>query len=246
MTSLPAQAQELPPIANLRALPAISPLRVFRSATLHRLGTAGREALTDLDLAAVIDLRELGEIIDAPDELEGSCTSAAWISIPLYQGPVPLSTPIDRVYRDLLERRQPQLCAAVSAVARYAASGVLVHCKAGKDRTGLVVGLTLAAAGVSRDIIAADYARSGSALPPEYRVHVTAMVQAAGLDGAEAATAHELHLESPPAALLSALDFVDTTYGSVSEYLRAGGVTATELDALATPLTERSVQESTS
>lgn len=38
--------------------------------------------------------------------------------------------------------------------------GVLVHCAAGRDRTGMISALLLANAGVSTDDIAADYAES--------------------------------------------------------------------------------------
>jgi protein tyrosine/serine phosphatase len=38
---------------------------------------------------------------------------------------------------------------------------VVVHCAAGKDRTGVVVALALAAVGVSRDAIVADYVLTG-------------------------------------------------------------------------------------
>jgi protein-tyrosine phosphatase len=38
---------------------------------------------------------------------------------------------------------------------------VLVHCAAGKDRTGVVVAMALAAVGVSRDAIVADYVATG-------------------------------------------------------------------------------------
>src|SRR3546814_2414447 len=39
---------------------------------------------------------------------------------------------------------------------------LLVHCTAGKDRTGLVVAVLLLALGVSREDVLADYGRSGS------------------------------------------------------------------------------------
>ena len=42
---------------------------------------------------------------------------------------------------------------------------VLVHCAAGKDRTGVVVALALAAVGVERDAIIADYEATGSGSP---------------------------------------------------------------------------------
>jgi protein-tyrosine phosphatase len=48
---------------------------------------------------------------------------------------------------------------------RYRAGGVLVHCAAGKDRTGVHVALALRVAGVGVDDIAADYALSPDCTP---------------------------------------------------------------------------------
>ena len=54
----------------------------------------------------------------------------------------------------------------VEAVRTMAAPGgaVVVHCAAGKDRTGVVVALALAAAGVCREAIVADYVATGDRL----------------------------------------------------------------------------------
>lgn len=232
MNSPSDRSAQPPAIANLRALPGSPASRIFRSGALHRLSAAGRQTLAGLDLAAIVDLREPSEIAAAPDDVEAAGPETAVLTIPLYLGPVPLSTPIDQVYRDLLERRRPQLCAVVKTVARFASCGVMFHCKAGKDRTGLVAGLILDAAGVPRDVIAADYARSAAALSAQYRAQVLAMVETAELDEDSAAAARVLHLESPPEALLGALDTLDAAHGSVTEYLRGGGVIAAELEEL--------------
>ena len=59
-----------------------------------------------------------------------------------------------------------QFGAAVGVIADAEEGGVLVHCHAGKDRTGLVVALLLAVAGVAPEVIAADYALSEPNLAP--------------------------------------------------------------------------------
>jgi protein-tyrosine phosphatase len=61
-------------------------------------------------------------------------------------------------------RLQPALVrGAVEAVAA-AHAGVLVHCSAGRDRTGMVVALVLGNALVDPDAVAADYAQSVHAM----------------------------------------------------------------------------------
>ena len=65
------------------------------------------------------------------------------------------------LYEDMVERGGPQLVRAVDTVAEHIVDGpVLVHCVAGKDRTGLVVALIQAAIGVTPESIVAEYALS--------------------------------------------------------------------------------------
>ncbi len=65
-------------------------------------------------------------------------------------------------YIRTLEQRPETVAAAVSAIAAAEPDeGVVIHCFAGKDRTGIVSALVLAVAGVLDDAIALDYAESG-------------------------------------------------------------------------------------
>jgi hypothetical protein len=66
-------------------------------------------------------------------------------------------TPLVRAYMSYLRRRPDSIVASIRAIA-HADGAVLVHCAAGKDRTGVVVALALDAAGVDRDLIVSDYA----------------------------------------------------------------------------------------
>ena len=68
-------------------------------------------------------------------------------------------------YLGYLEDRPDQVVAAVRAVAT-APGAALVHCAAGKDRTGVVVALALSAVRVRLDAVAADYAATGERLEP--------------------------------------------------------------------------------
>ena len=61
-----------------------------------------------------------------------------------------------RSYLGYIESRPDSVVAAVRAIAR-ADGAVLVHCAAGKDRTGVVVALALDASGVSRERSPSDY-----------------------------------------------------------------------------------------
>lgn len=62
-------------------------------------------------------------------------------------------------YLSFLAERPESVLAALRAIA-YAEGAALVHCAAGKDRTGTAVALALLLAGAERDAVIADYAAS--------------------------------------------------------------------------------------
>ena len=67
-------------------------------------------------------------------------------------------------YRTYLDRRGPAIADALAVIAG-ARGAAVVHCAAGKDRTGTVVALALDVAGVPHDVIADDYALTALRLP---------------------------------------------------------------------------------
>jgi protein-tyrosine phosphatase len=68
------------------------------------------------------------------------------------------------LYRSLIDDAGDRVVAAARGV--LAAQPALVHCTVGKDRTGVVVALMLAAVGVEVDAVVADYARPNRAFLP--------------------------------------------------------------------------------
>ena len=67
-------------------------------------------------------------------------------------------------YRGYLDQRPDSVVAALRAIGE-ADGAVVVHCAAGKDRTGTVVGLALLVAGVTPEAVVADYAASAERVP---------------------------------------------------------------------------------
>jgi protein-tyrosine phosphatase len=199
--------------------------RLYRSDALHRLGRAGRRRIRELGIRTVLDLRSaIDRHLGGRDRLRG--TGATRVSLPIDGTPrrADLATiTLGDVYRVILTRHQETLGRIIREIAE-SDGPVLVHCTAGKDRTGLVVALTLSALGVERDAIIADYAATAANLSGEwtermlrkarrFRVPVTDEIVAV-LTG------------SPADALSDALDWIDREYGGVSAYLDGAGVDA--------------------
>jgi protein-tyrosine phosphatase len=77
------------------------------------------------------------------------------------------STPL--YYRPFLDRFPDRCVAVMRAIAIAAPGGVVIHCRLGRDRTGLIAMLALAAVGVDADRIADDYELSARYLPALFR-----------------------------------------------------------------------------
>jgi protein-tyrosine phosphatase len=108
-------------------------------------------------------------------------------------------------------------------------SAVVVHCTAGKDRTGVASALLLDVAGVERDAIVADYAETEANLAGPWSERMLATVAQLGVPLTEEITT--IVTRSPRVAIEQALAWLDAQ-GGAAAYLSRAGVTDAELDAL--------------
>jgi protein-tyrosine phosphatase len=206
---------------------------LLRSDALHGLGLdpAGIAGLVALDLHTIVDLRTDGEAEMAPAPLEKLTARRTHISI-LGGDLDALPLELDAIYAYVVEERGAAISDAIRPLCGPDAFPALVHCSAGKDRTGIVIAMILAVLGVPDDIIAADYALSGGALDPS-RTAVIGQLQAGTGLGAELTS--EL-LSSPPQLIRNVLAAARAVHGSVPDYLMAHGLTEADLAALRSAL----------
>jgi protein-tyrosine phosphatase len=68
---------------------------------------------------------------------------------------------LSHFYLTYLDQMPQSVVDALRVIADAESGPVVVHCAAGKDRTGVIVALALQVAGVDRDEIVADYALTG-------------------------------------------------------------------------------------
>ena len=204
--------------------------RLLRSDALHQLDQAGIGALTGLGLRTVLDLRTFTETELAPSplgQLAERGTRTTHISL-IGEDLAALPAHLDDIYQFIVDRRGPVIGAAVRTLARPAALPALVHCSAGKDRTGIVVGLVLAAVGVPDQIIAADYALSSIFLDPR---HTPAIGQVRASSGMGERLTAAL-LASPPELMIGVLARARQVGGTIEGYLASHGVTSADLATL--------------
>lgn len=105
---------------------------------------------------------------------------------------------------------------------------VLLHCTAGKDRTGVSTAFLLAVLGVDRPLIEADYGLSNLDVPR----HVGFLERTGGLpEGMDRESMIRL-AGIPAEAMGEFLDGLDVRWGGPVEYLRSVGVSDETLDAV--------------
>ena len=200
---------------------------LLRSDALHQLDGTGLAALRGLGLRTIVDLRTLPEAEMAPSAVAGLPARTTHISLlggDLESLPLELAA----IYRYLIDERGPAIAEAIKVLSEPDAMPAMVHCSAGKDRTGVVCALVLAAVGVPDEYIVADYALSSVYLDPQRTPAIGRLQASTGL-GDEVTRAL---LGSPPALILDVLDRVRGRAGSAGGYLREHGLTEADLARL--------------
>jgi protein-tyrosine phosphatase len=132
------------------------------------------------------------------------------------------------VYLSYLDDRADSVIDALRLIAGTDGATV-VHCAAGKDRTGVVVALALAEVGVERDAIVEDYALSGERIEAIITRLSTRRTYASDLDAGNV----NFDRHKPRAVTMARLlDAVDEFYGGVPAWLRTHGWTDADDAAL--------------
>jgi protein-tyrosine phosphatase len=145
---------------------------------------------------------------------------------PSYRDDLVGESPLVRTYVGYILARPDSVVAAVREIAS-AEHSVLVHCAAGKDRTGMVVALALDAAGVPRERIAQDYLATGDRIQQVIDRLRSSDTYRAELEG------HDPKDHAPvPGTIERALEVVDWNYGGAVGWLLVNGLRRYELSRL--------------
>lgn len=202
---------------------------LIRSDQLCRLDDGGRDALLAHGVRTVIDLRTPAEVAKDPDP-DWDEHGVDYLHVP--QQDEQFWASIDpgrtRAERDalVLDHRAEHIAAMARAVANAAPGGVLIHCLAGKDRTGIAVALLLSVVGVSEADIAADYALSGAALASEKAAALEAAVDE------DTRARIERGYDSRPETMLATLAHLRTRHGGAVAYLTRGGLSDADIERI--------------
>jgi protein tyrosine/serine phosphatase len=200
----------------------------------HLVDDHGLTAVIDLRTGAEVRLEGPGPLIDDervvvehrslyPEAGEHTDVIDADTIVPWQNGvhgiDIPGETPTVQTYFGYVHRRPDSIVAALETIADPPRDGAaLVHCAAGKDRTGLVVALALEVAGAPREAIVADYALTSERI--ERIVHRLAGSPTYARD---MVTDDPQHHAARPESMRRVLELLDERHGSPAAWLAEHG-----------------------
>lgn len=237
---------------DLGGLPAgdgrrIAPRALLRSDNLQDLSPADVAKLVDgIGLTTVIDLRSTKETeAEGPSPLDavpavrhlhlsvlpevGENTDVVAEALLLKRERDRSRYPDDAMcghYLGYLEDRPESVTGAVRAIAD-APGAAIVHCAAGKDRTGVVVALALSAVGVPAEEVIADYAATDERIEAILRRLMSSRTYERDLKGSEI-DRHRPREETMKALL----EQVEARYGGVLQWLAGHGFGPDDVERL--------------
>jgi len=221
---------------------------LYRSGTMHRLTPADREHLAERGIRTVIDFRTMSEQTDEPNLWAISSDANYWardheevfgnIHEMAARGLASVEDAM-RVMEGGFRHLPFQQAEAYAEMFRRLAAGEIplaFHCTAGKDRTGGAAALILAALGVPRETIVADFIMTERAVDlqkallrtkpnPKY-AHFAKLDEdtRAAFGGAK------------PSYINAFLESVDEKCGSVENYLSDLGITRSDIGSIRSSL----------
>ncbi|MGW1678691.1 tyrosine-protein phosphatase [Saccharopolyspora sp. NPDC002376] len=200
---------------------------VYRSDAPHS-GDRAPEGMPSWPPKVVVDLRDSWE---AEGKQHPLAEVAEVRHVPLLEDLEEVELELDDSAHDLTKLYQTILQGArkklveVFRIVLEADGPVLIHCAAGKDRTGVSAALLLSAAGVREDVIVADYARTDQNM-----FRVLQRLDAAPVlpPGVDEDMVREL-MSTPTEAIKSVLKTFENYDGGAAGWLQSHGATKQEL-----------------
>ncbi|WP_165787032.1 tyrosine-protein phosphatase [Pseudohalioglobus lutimaris] len=210
---------------------------LYRSANLSEASRSDQQALLDMELDTLIDLRSSAEKEAEPNQLPDDLPFKV-IEIPVLDGGAmgladEITARIDdgslaefdaeefmlSANRQFADDFTPQFAEFIQAVLQAQGRAVVWHCTAGKDRAGFAAAILLRILGVPQEVVMDDYA-----LSKQYSLdaHSRDLLLLKLFKGEEVADKVAVLLGVEKPWLQAAFDQIDRRWGSFDQYVEAG------------------------
>jgi protein-tyrosine phosphatase len=216
--------------------------RLYRSGTLDDARNGDLRTVQAIGLKTIVDLRAPREKkkdlphldgvrrVDVPIELENRTREKIQPLMTKRGAEGEVVEVLKQMYRDLADEAWPQASQLFKVLQSADAYPVLIHCRAGKDRTGFMCALVEHAIGVERTAIFHDYCETnnhfGLVSPRMERLMKIMSFGKLQLANVRASlSAREEYLQA-------AFDQIDQCHGGMTAYLAKCGLTSSEIETL--------------
>ena len=205
----------------------------FRTGRQDRMTKRDLEQLSDLQISTQIDLRKPDEVLDqGRGPLESMGANYINIAVIPEGGSDQLSKLVGdtgisgKRYLGYLEFGPTSWLRLFGILSNLENLPVVLHCTAGKDRTGVSTAFLLSVLGVNRDVIEADYLLTNLDTERQADFIESTVGYPDGYDRESMISAAGV----PKDAMKDFLDGVESKWGSSVEYLKKIGVTEEQME----------------
>jgi len=221
---------------------------IFRSASVDRISRGDIERLKSLGIKTIIDLRAPHECSKRKVNIPGINR----LSLPLDFEQVtrerlkPLimkrnqieavQKVINELYIEILDAAKPVINEIVKIILNGDQTPILIHCRAGKDRTGIVCAIFQMIAGASRDSIVENFMKSNDYILPVFRKRLILrkILSFGFFPSKEILDAITLRREN----IENVIERVENHYGGIAGYLLQAGIDRKDYETLRRKLTD--------
>lgn len=215
---------------------------IFRSANPDRISRADLKRLHSLNIKTIIDLRSPDEgkrfrspidkieKLSLPLDFEKTTRAKLKPILKKKNSEDEIADISNSLYIEILDSTRRIIGQILEVLLAGERSPVLIHCQAGKDRTGIICALILHALGAERQLIIDDFMKSNEALLPFFRsmLRIRKILYLGFFPSDKVLFAITLRQRN----IESVLDRVDNYYGGIGAFLKDAGFDSSRLDVL--------------
>ena len=221
---------------------------IFRSASVDRISRKDIEQLKSLGIKTIIDLRAPHEYskrkvfipemnrLSLPLDFEKVTRERLKPLIMKKNQEEAVQKVINELYIEILDAAKPVLNEIAKIILTSGKTPLLIHCRAGKDRTGIVCALLQMIAGAGRESIVENFMKSNDYLLPVFRkrLKLRKILSFGIFPSKEILDAITLRKEN----IEQVLERVENHYGGIKGYLSQAGFDLNEYEALRRKFTD--------